>query len=63
VDAASALGLGLTLGRIATGAEANFVLVNGDPLASIDDAARLVGVVQNGRFMSLGRLLDNVDAK
>jgi hypothetical protein len=61
VDAASALGLGLTLGRIATGAEANFLLVHGDPLASIDDAAKLVGVVQNGRFVSLSRLLDSVD--
>ena len=61
VDAATALGLGLSVGRIATGADANFLVVLGDPLESIDDATKLVGVVQNGRFMSLGRLLDGID--
>ena len=49
------------IGRIATGADANFLVVLGDPLESIDDATKLVGVVQNGRFMSLGRLLDGID--
>ncbi len=60
VNAALALGLGLRAGRIAPGAEANLVLVAGDPLSNIDEAANIVGVVQNGRFMSLGRLMDQV---
>lgn len=60
VDAATALGLGLSTGRVATGADANFVLVLGDPMNAINDAANVVGVVQNGRFMSLGRLLDRL---
>ena len=60
VDAATALGLGLSTGRVATGADANFVLVLGDPAATINDLANVVGVVQNGRFMSLGRLLDTI---
>jgi imidazolonepropionase-like amidohydrolase len=61
-NAATALGLGLTAGRIAPGANANFILVLGDPLASIDDAANVIGVVMNGRFMSVGRLLDRLEA-
>ena len=60
VNAALALGLGLRAGRIAPGAQANLVLVAGDPLHRIEDAAGIVGVVQNGRFMSLGRLMDRI---
>jgi imidazolonepropionase-like amidohydrolase len=63
VDAATALGLGLSTGRVATGADANFILVLGDPANAINDAANVVGVVQNGRFMSLGRLLDTIPAQ
>lgn len=63
VNAALALGLGLRTGRVATGAEANLVLVAGDPLGSVEDASDVVGVVLEGRFMSLGRLMDVVNAK
>jgi hypothetical protein len=61
-NAAAALGLGLTVGRIAPGANADFILVLGDPLGSIEDAANVIGVVMNGRFMSVGRLMDRLDA-
>ncbi len=61
VDVATALGLGLTAGRVAPGADANFVLLSGNPLGSINDAANVVAVIRNGRFMSLGRLLDHID--
>ena len=60
-NAAAALGLGLSAGRIAPGANADFVLVLGDPLATIEDAANVIGVVMNGRFMSVGRLMDQLD--
>jgi len=61
VNAAGALGLGLRAGRIAPGAAASFVLVAGDPLHSIEDAANVVGVVHHGRFLSAGRLIDTFD--
>jgi len=61
VNAAGALGLGLRVGRIAPGAAASFVLVAGDPLRSIEDAANVVGVVHHGRFLSAGRLIDAFD--
>ena len=60
VNAASALGVGLQLGRIAVGSAADLVIVDGDPLASIDDALNVVGVVRNGRFFSTIGLLDRV---
>ena len=63
VDAATALGLGLSAGRIAIGADANFVLVLGDPAGDINAVANVVGVVQNGRFMSLGRILDTIPVR
>ncbi|MEM8816099.1 MAG: amidohydrolase family protein [Pseudomonadota bacterium] len=62
VNAANALGLGLRAGRIAPGAAASLVLIAGDPLQSIEEAANVVGVVQNGRFMSAGRLIDSLEA-
>ena len=61
VNAAGALGLGLRAGRIAPGAAASFVLVAGDPLRFIEDAANVVGVVHHGRFLSAGRLIDTFD--
>jgi hypothetical protein len=61
VNAAAALGLGLQLGRIAVGSIADLVIVDGDPLADIDDALRIVGVVRNGRFFSTIGLIDRID--
>ena len=60
VNAASALGLGLQLGRIAVGSFADLVIVDGDPLADIDDALNVVAVVRNGRFFSTIGLIDRI---
>ncbi len=58
VNAASALGLGLDLGRVSTGAAADLVIVDGDPLRNIEDALNVIAVVRNGRFFSVPGLLD-----
>lgn len=58
--AAAVLGLRGRLGEISVGAKADFVLVNGDPLADIRDAGRIVAVVADGRFLSLVSLLDRM---
>jgi len=60
VNVAGALGLGLQLGRIAVGSFADLVIVDGDPLADIDHALRVVGVVRNGRFFSTIGLIDRI---
>ena len=62
VNAASALGLGLQLGRIAVGSLADLVIVDGDPLADIDATLNVVGVVRNGRFFSTIGLIDRIRA-
>ena len=58
VNAAAALGAGYRLGRIATGAAADLVVLGGDPLADIADTLKVVAVVRNGRFFSVSGLLD-----
>jgi len=58
IHAAGALGLGLRIGRIAPGASADIVIVDGDPLANIDDAMKIVGVIRNGRFYSAIGLIE-----
>lgn len=58
VNAATALGIGLRTGRIATGASADLVIVDGDPLADVRATLKVVGVVRNGRFYSAVGLLD-----
>jgi hypothetical protein len=58
VNAAAALGVDPRLGRISIGAVADLVFVDGDPLSAIDDAARVVAVVRNGRFYSVAGLID-----
>ena len=61
VNASTALGLGLRLGRIAPGAAADLVIVDGDPLANVESALNVVAVVRNGRFFSAIGLLDRAE--
>ncbi|MBT8066935.1 MAG: PD40 domain-containing protein [Gammaproteobacteria bacterium] len=63
VNAAAALKLDPLLGRIAVGAAADLVLVDGDPLANIADALKIVAVVRNGRFFSVSGLIDRVQLR
>ncbi len=58
VGAASALGLGLKVGRLAPGAVADFLLIDGDPLAELSRLQRIVAVVRNGRFFSTIGLIE-----
>ena len=58
VNAAAALGVDPYLGRVASGAVADLVLVDGDPLANLEDALNVIAVVRNGRFFSVAGLID-----
>ncbi len=58
VNAADALGFGLAVGRVATGAEADLVFVDGDPLNDIGDALHIVAILRNGRFYSVSGLIE-----
>jgi hypothetical protein len=60
VNAATALGLGIQVGRIARGSVADLVIVDGDPLADVSDALNVVGVVRNGRFFSTIGLIERL---
>ena len=62
VNAAAELGVDPQLGRIATGAIADFILVDGDPLRQVDDVLHVVAVVRNGRFFSVAGLIDRARA-
>ena len=62
VNAAAALGADPFLGRIAVGAVADLVFVDGDPLQDIDDALNVVAVVRNGRFFSVSGLIERAAA-
>jgi hypothetical protein len=61
VNAAAALGVNLQIGRIAPGASADLVLVDGDPLKNINDARNIVAVVRNGRFFSAIGLIERAE--
>ena len=61
VNAAAALGVNLQIGRIAPGASADLVLVDGDPLKDINDAQNIVGIVRNGRFYSVIGLIERAE--
>lgn len=61
VNAAAAIGVDPFLGRIAVGAAADLVFVDGDPLANIEDALNIVAIVRNGRFFSVRGLIDRVE--
>jgi len=56
------MGVDPALGRIATGAAADLVLVDGDPLADIAAALNVVAVVRNGRFFSVAGLIDKAES-
>jgi imidazolonepropionase-like amidohydrolase len=58
VNAAALMGVDPVLGRIATGAAADLVLVDGDPLADVADTLNVVAIVRNGRFFSVAGLID-----
>jgi len=58
VNAAGALLADPYIGRIATGAAADLVFVDGDPLTNLSHALHVVAVVRNGRFYSVSGLLD-----
>ena len=62
VNAAAALGVDPTLGRVATGAVADLVFVDGDPLGNIDAALHVVAVVRNGRFFSVAGLIERSES-
>ncbi len=62
VNAAAALGVDPALGRIATGAVADLVFVDGDPLGRVDDALNVVALVRNGRFFSVAGLIERAEA-
>ena len=57
VNAAAALGADPFLGRLAVGAVADLVLVDGDPLNNVNDSLNIVAVVRNGRFFSVAGLI------
>jgi imidazolonepropionase-like amidohydrolase len=58
VNAAGAILADPYLGRIATGATADLVFVDGDPLSNISHTLNVVAVVRNGRFYSVSGLFD-----
>ena len=60
VNAATALALGTQVGRIARGSLADLVIVDGDPLADVDNALNVVGVIRNGRFFSTIGLIERI---
>ncbi len=62
VNAAAAMLADPYLGRVAVGAAADLVLVDGDPLADAGDALNIVAVVRNGRFYSVSGLIDRAKA-
>ncbi len=57
-NAAAAMLADPYLGRIAIGAAADLVFVDGDPLGKLVDALNVVAVVRNGRFYSVSGLFD-----
>ena len=56
VNAAAALGAGKEIGRIAPGYLADLVIIDGDPLANVQDLLSVRGVMKNGNYRSLAEL-------
>ena len=47
---------------LATGAVADLVFVDGDPLKDLEDAVYVVAIVRNGRFFSVAGLIERAAA-
>lgn len=62
VNAAAALRVDPSLGRLATGAVADLVFVDGDPLTNIESSLHVVAVVRNGRFFSVAGLIERSES-
>lgn len=58
VNAAAAMLADPYLGRVSTGASADLVFVDGDPLVDVRDVLNVVAVARNGRFYSVSGLFD-----
>ncbi len=58
VDSARAAGVSRELGTLEPGKLADFVILDGDPLADIADLDNVVATVKNGRYYSLAELLN-----
>jgi imidazolonepropionase-like amidohydrolase len=56
-NAAELLGAAKTLGAIAPGFGADFIVVTGDPLASVADLAKILHVVRRGEVLDPKDLL------
>ena len=60
-SAASALGIGETVGRIAAGYDADIVVVDGDPLTDISLVGRVRGVLRQGSIIERAGLVATRD--
>jgi imidazolonepropionase-like amidohydrolase len=58
-SAADAMGIGHRTGRIAPSYEADIVFLTADPLTDVLNAAKVYGVLDNGRFYSTAKLLES----
>jgi imidazolonepropionase-like amidohydrolase len=59
-SAADAMDIGHRTGRLAPGYEADIVFLTADPMADILNAAKVYGVLDNGRFYSAAKLLEGI---
>jgi hypothetical protein len=59
VEGALALGLEQQLGTLEDGKLADFVVLDGDPLAHLEDTLRIVAVVKGGRWFDRQELLES----
>ncbi|CAN5635277.1 amidohydrolase family protein [soil metagenome] len=55
--AAKAAGVSKDLGTLETGKLADLILVEGDPIANIDDVTKVQCVMKNGKMMSVGDIM------
>lgn len=60
-SAAELMAIGHRTGRVAPGYEADLVFLTADPVANILDAAKVYGVLDNGRFFSSAQLLESAE--